>query len=405
MNHANLRKRVKKIWQVLRKNGTTAISVLALLASAFALWQSHEVARFQQRVNLQDRLISIVQRGGSLYPFLLDDKAEYAQVTMEAKLLTELYPESAQAHFILGQLAVQDNDFETGFESFDRAVKLDESMYLPVMNEQLGFWMRTARKYGTDYEHVKNLAYEILEDHPDSTVGLYWAAAAHLAQEEFEEAETFADLLNLQSGFSCDGRVEYANLKKTIGKPKESKRLFLEGLPLCRDSSPFLMNLGHLHFYLKEYEQALYLYLRSIEIEPNYIGAKHSAVNVLLRLGRFSESKDFLEQAKLMPFGQYDPQTSYLEGVLSQYTGDCNSAVTHYERALELTDEGYHSEVPTPPYVIFLSLAECSYHLDQLSAAIEYFDRATEGASDSDVWFHEAAKSVANTLGIDRGEQ
>jgi len=81
------------------------------------------------------------------------------------------------------------------------------------------------------------------------------------------------------------------------GEKARAMKLYQEMMELEPTFAPAWINLGTIHFHLREYDRAEQLYRRATEIDPSYVLAFFDLGNVLDELQRFSESITAYRQA------------------------------------------------------------------------------------------------------------
>jgi tetratricopeptide (TPR) repeat protein len=122
------------------------------------------------------------------------------------------------------------------------------------------------------------------------------------------------------------------------GEKQRAIRLYEEILALAPDYAPAYINLGTIHFHLRQYERAEQLYRRATEADPGYVLAFFDLGNVLDELERLDESIDAYRRAvELAPrYGD----AHYNLALAHERKGERRPALRHWQAYLRLDSTG-----------------------------------------------------------------
>jgi len=394
---------------MVAKHHAVLLSLIATAISSYALWQTHRSTDFQRQVDRQDRLAKLIERNSELdVPVALnvESQRKLGPLVADVRAYIGLYPDAAVAHLMLGQLLVEAREVDEAMAAYDRAVKIDGALLEEVMASKLDYLFPMAELSEEMRPQVAAIIRTFHEQNPDSLAGKFWMATVHQWDDEFEQAEKLLDeVLVRMPAIRCGVVVGIANFKDGMGKTEAAKRIFLTYEFACRDSSVYAMNRGHIHMKLEEYEQAFYLYKRSSELEPDYIGSRHSMIRALQAQKRLNEAKEILQDAKSLPFGEFDPSTFYLEGVVRHDDSDCEGAIESYSWSIRLMDQGYRTESPPPRAALLLGLAQCHAILGNHEDAYGFLEEAAQQSPPGQAWFDAPAAQLRQALDRIRARQ
>jgi DNA-binding transcriptional MerR regulator len=113
------------------------------------------------------------------------------------------------------------------------------------------------------------------------------------------------------------------------GEKARAMKLYQEMMELEPTFAPAWINLGTIHFHLREYDRAEQLYRRATEIDPSYVLAFFDLGNVLDELQRFSESITAYRQAVALAPGYADAH--YNLALAHERRGEARAALRHWQ--------------------------------------------------------------------------
>ena len=145
-----------------------------------------------------------------------------------------------------------------------------------------------------------------------------------------------------RSGFSLQQSVQDLFLDavqaEETGEKKRAVERYEEILALDPDYAPAYINLGTIHFHLREFDRAEDLYRQATVADPNYVLAFFDLGNVLDELERFDESiAAYRKAASLAP--RYS-DVHYNLALAYERKGERRLALRHWEAYVRLDNAG-----------------------------------------------------------------
>jgi tetratricopeptide (TPR) repeat protein len=119
-------------------------------------------------------------------------------------------------------------------------------------------------------------------------------------------------------------------------------KLYQEMMELDPTFAPAWINLGTIHFHLREFDWAERLYRRATEIDPSYVLAFFDLGNVLDELQRFSESIIAYRRAVALAPGYADAH--YNLALAHERRGEARAALRHWQAYARLDKGGPWAE-------------------------------------------------------------
>lgn len=118
--------------------------------------------------------------------------------------------------------------------------------------------------------------------------------------------------------------------------------LYHEVLALDPDYAPACINLGTLHFHLRQFEQAEAYYRRATVADPSYVLAYFDLGNVLDELERMDEAINAYRQAVTLAPGYADAH--YNLALAYERKGQHRSALRHWQNYVRIDNRGPWAE-------------------------------------------------------------
>ncbi|MGA3010623.1 MAG: tetratricopeptide repeat protein [Terracidiphilus sp.] len=122
------------------------------------------------------------------------------------------------------------------------------------------------------------------------------------------------------------------------GEKARAIKLYQEMMELDPTFAPAWINLGTIHFHLREFDWAERLYRKATEIDPSYVLAFFDLGNVLDELQRFAESIVAYRQAVALAPGYADAH--YNLALAYERRGEARSALRHWQAYARLDKGG-----------------------------------------------------------------
>ncbi len=126
------------------------------------------------------------------------------------------------------------------------------------------------------------------------------------------------------------------------GEKQRAIKLYREMMELDPGFAPAWINLGTIHFHLREFDCAEQLYRRATEIDPSYVLAFFDLGNVLDELQRLDESIAAYGQAVALVPGYADAH--YNLALAHERRGDARPALRHWQAYARLDKDGPWAE-------------------------------------------------------------
>ncbi|MGB9406074.1 MAG: tetratricopeptide repeat protein [Terracidiphilus sp.] len=126
------------------------------------------------------------------------------------------------------------------------------------------------------------------------------------------------------------------------GEKQRAIMLYREMMELDPGFAPAWINLGTIHFHLREFDCAEQLYRRATEIDPSYVLAFFDLGNVLDELQRLDESIAAYRQAVALVPGYADAH--YNLALAHERRGDARPALRHWQAYARLDKDGPWAE-------------------------------------------------------------
>ena len=126
------------------------------------------------------------------------------------------------------------------------------------------------------------------------------------------------------------------------GEKRRAIELYKEMMELDSSFAPAWINLGTIHFHLREFDCAEQLYRRATEIDPSYVLAFFDLGNVLDELQRLDESIAAYRRAVLLAPGYADAH--YNLALAYERRGEARSALRHWQAYARLDKGGPWAE-------------------------------------------------------------
>ncbi len=185
-------------------------------------------------------------------------------------------------------------------------------------------------------EKAATYLHEALTLNPRSSEAVYSLARTREDQGDLAAARALLDqAIDLQPGYWFTHNTMGTFLRRA-GQSREATEYFERVIELVPDRALGYVNLAATVSHLGDFDGALDLYRRSIEVEPTILAHSNMGI-VYYRLGQYGMSA--LEQQKAIDLA---PDDYYNWGHLAdarRQAGDSSAAIVAYQKAIELVDE------------------------------------------------------------------
>lgn len=122
------------------------------------------------------------------------------------------------------------------------------------------------------------------------------------------------------------------------GDKQSAIALYEEIIARDPDYAPACINLGTIHFHLRQYGRAEALYRRATEADPGYVLAFFDLGNVLDELERLDESIAVYRQA--VALAPHYADAHYNLALAYERKGECRAALRHWQTYVRLDRNG-----------------------------------------------------------------
>jgi tetratricopeptide (TPR) repeat protein len=126
------------------------------------------------------------------------------------------------------------------------------------------------------------------------------------------------------------------------GEKSQAIRFYEQIMELNPAFAPACINLGTIHFHLREFDRAEELYRRATEIDPEYVLAFFDLGNVLDELQRLNESIAAYRRAVALAPRYADAH--YNLALAYEHRGEARSALRHWQAYVRLDRDGPWAE-------------------------------------------------------------
>lgn len=159
--------------------------------------------------------------------------------------------EAAEEYYVKAAEAYSKQDFDSSLEWVNQAKKNDSSFY------QADFLKAKIFYFQDSLEKSKSILNKLIKKYPQYTDARIWYIRVLIAQEKYEEAESF--LLKELSFNSGDCRVfyQYGNLCEKLGRLDERLSMYRKAESLLSENSKIYLELADIWLILGMRDRAL----------------------------------------------------------------------------------------------------------------------------------------------------
>ena len=248
------------------------------------------LAQGEQRFPIEARLY---HSHGTL---LLSEK-KYQEAEVVFRNFLQRVPNSAEAHYYLGVVSLEQNAKEEAAEHFEQAIALNESFeraYLKLVS-----LLEEMEKSSRAIELLEVFLRDVNPHHREYRLHL---VSLYVAQKQLEQAFGHLDYLLAQNPGDLHAQVRKAQIYGEQGNFSAA----VEELTAVLSDRPNELRvrdfLGLLYEEMKDYDRAIQTYKANIEIDPTFFDSILHLGFVSYRLKQNEEALSYLDQAvKLNP--------------------------------------------------------------------------------------------------------
>lgn len=180
-------------------------------------------------------------------------------------------------------------------------------------------------------------------------------------------AETWLDKMSLEN--DLDYTELQARIESTYGSLETSEEKYLELVDIDPYSTAYWYDLASVQFMQGKLQDALSSCEFAIAIDPDYAIAVVLKGNCLLALGRSEEALDYY--TRYCGMRPRDPNGEALVGAVLVKMQQTETAIGHYQRALELAHD-----IPAMQVELYMQLALVYSHIGHVDEALTCLDKA-----------------------------
>lgn len=290
--------------------------------------------RFQDAINLCREACAApgaTPQEWLLYGNLSADRGDLVTARMALAKATELDPELAAAHFVLGKVLATAGEYPAALDALQKAAQLQPG------NPEI--WLALGITCGVTQQMTKAEEYcrRSLEYQPDSAKARFNLANALQAQGRLANAEVeYEAALRLEPGMIA-GWSMLAQVREGLGKLAEAKVAATRALTLNPRMGEAHFTLGSISEALGEREQARDCFRQAAELLPGLPDAPMRLGKVLFSLGDHAgATKSFQSVVNLDPGLA---EAHYLMGQCFYELGLFEGAINCYRRVVALNPD------------------------------------------------------------------
>lgn len=267
----------------------------------------------------------------SNYLIMSRDGETRSQLTKIAIQLADQYQEEFKAQAFVGDMLYQDGKSQEAVEYYLKAVKLNTSNYSVWQN------ILNVEADLNQYDSVVVHAEKALEYFPNQALLYYFAGTGYLINNDFKKA---VRMLDQGKKYTVDPNlltVFYGQLGDAYNGLKENEKSY-QAYDKALENGPNNDHvLNNYSYYLslenKQLDKALEMSTRLVEQHPNNPTYLDTHGWVLYTIGKYKESRKFLERAASM-----DEDGTVIEhyGDVLFQLGEVEEAIRQWERARDL---------------------------------------------------------------------
>ncbi len=303
----------------------------------------------------------------------------------QLEMAVEMYPDDAEAHYLLGEGMAQKQDWERMNEEFEKSLKIAPTFEAQIKNTREKNWVNqfnagVGKLNKNDIEGaIKN-----------------FETAARIEPDRVESYKTLG--------------IAYTKMDD-LEKAKENFQKVLELEP---DNKDAINGLASIHFQLKEYQQVVDLEKKVLEVDPedkdaianlalayDFLGERDQALETYkIALEKNPGDKDLLFNLARLHFlgGEYDKAVDLFNKVLEASPDDYDANLQVGNAYLSMADEYRKKLVEKEDAGQEVTEEERNQLMDFYKKAIPYLEKAVEiGEGNENIT---VTSGVYNNLGV-----
>ncbi len=197
-------------------------------------------------------------RAKTLYENKKFDKARVA-----VKNAIQLNRQNAEAHYLLGLIEEQRDNWRSAFANFSRVVTIDATHIGALSHISALFFM------DQNYQEANQVADDILNIDPQQTDALLIKASVLLNQAKFSEAERWVDQVLFVEPYQAAALNSKAKILLALNNEKNAELLLKKGIEENKTDVPMRVTLLQIYQQQGQHQRVIELFNKIIELDPS----------------------------------------------------------------------------------------------------------------------------------------
>ena len=249
-------------------------------------WVAFTKGDYEEAITCWRKALKIDSRPPGLrssIAFSLMALGRYTEAIEQLENNVQIFPKSVYSHFLLGQAYLQQKDYENAKKHYQTAIGLDQN-------------------YVNAYYGLSN-AYSRLKQQDKARE--YMAIFKKLKAEEMKALKArdkIYDDLVIMRRTVAENQILAARIYRAAGRSDKTEELLQKAITLVPENTIYLTELAGLYSMTNRLSEALQMYKRISEIEPQNPACFLSIGVISARLKRFDDAEEALREViKLAP--------------------------------------------------------------------------------------------------------
>jgi glycosyltransferase involved in cell wall biosynthesis len=181
-----------------------------------------------------------------------------------------------------------------------------------------------------------DLAQKKLQEQPEDPKAYYELAVMMLSAQKYNEAKELLEKAVRIDKQYVEASVDLIYAYAKLGREEPAKKLFEAVTSVSEDPQAYF-HLAVLYYDKKEYQQALDLLKKTLELRPYHVQANYLTAILLLKHGKFEEARVFLVRTCKLDPKKAEAQLNL--GVVEHRLGNVQKAIQHLNTFTQLKPE------------------------------------------------------------------
>lgn len=244
----------------------------------------------------EDKKKAFFEKGKSLF-----EHQEYVKAKLEFKNAVQIDPEYADPHYMLGQIAVKENQFKTAFQMFKKTTELDPDNLDAKIS--LGRILLSARAVGRAEEQA-DIVLETEAFHPEATL---LKASVLIVKNEIDPAKALLDRMAEKGQYLPELFLMLSSLERKDGDMDAARAHLRSGREKFPEHILLLTTLARLEAREKNFDAAEQLILGTISLEPDQIKHKFNLAGLYMAREDEKKAASYLDEMLAGAMDNEDP--------------------------------------------------------------------------------------------------